>query len=326
MISAIRDAQTANVERESTVPSESVETSASAEQPSSQNNVPMWHRAVRIIKYLDVTKSAEGVFEAGRAEMIKGVIIKSENARSRNELSAAMRSLTDEYSLDFYWWELIECLRKVLLTGLFVFYEKGSLSQLVIGLLICLSFIIAYHHCKPYLHASDNAFQQLCQLSIFITLLTGLTRYDEGHCGRRDCEEGETSTITVVLVVCALLPLAIILVQTAGELRLLEYTTRCCYHRCCLWLDKEAQVETPEVELIAHTVDPKTDSADHQRPTSPSQDGGIGSGVLDAAAVGGTGRAVLPSPPPRSDGEPTATVRFHFGGKRLSDRPASSKM
>ena len=36
-------------------------------------------------------------------------------------------------------------------------------------------------------------------------------------------------------------------------------------------------------------------------------------------------RAVLPSPPPRSDAEPTATVRFHFGGKRLSDRTASSK-
>ena len=36
-------------------------------------------------------------------------------------------------------------------------------------------------------------------------------------------------------------------------------------------------------------------------------------------------RAVLPLPPPRSDAEATATVRFHFGGKRSSDRTASSK-
>ena len=52
-------------------------------------------------------------------------------------LPSGLRRLTAGYELRTYWFELFECLRKILLVGLPVFCPPGTPGQLIIGLVIC---------------------------------------------------------------------------------------------------------------------------------------------------------------------------------------------
>jgi hypothetical protein len=124
------------------------------------NKIPLALKLVRFIKPLEPTKSAEGSVMEGRAKLAKGVMVKADKDQEpgRTGLAPEVRALTNDYRLDCYWWELVECLRKVLLTGLFIFYKKGSLEQLALGLLVCLFFIQAYHNVKPYASAALPTF------------------------------------------------------------------------------------------------------------------------------------------------------------------------
>ena len=47
------------------------------------------------------------------------------------------------YELRCFWWEIFECIRKLSLVGLPVFFEPGSTGQLMFGLLIC--FLTVHH-------------------------------------------------------------------------------------------------------------------------------------------------------------------------------------
>lgn len=60
-----------------------------------------------------------------------------------------VRSLTDPYELQYKYWEIIECARKIILVGLFIFFGQGSTVQLAVGLTVCVIFITLYHNIKP---------------------------------------------------------------------------------------------------------------------------------------------------------------------------------
>ena len=73
------------------------------------------------------------------------------------DFTQAISFLHEEYELTFFWWELVEQLKKLLLVGFAVFITPGSLSQLVFGLLVGLFFFLFTIECRPYLHSSDNS-------------------------------------------------------------------------------------------------------------------------------------------------------------------------
>ena len=52
------------------------------------------------------------------------------------QLPQAVLKLTEGYELRVYWFEIVECVRKLALTGMPVWFEMGSVPQLVFGLLI----------------------------------------------------------------------------------------------------------------------------------------------------------------------------------------------
>ena len=159
--------------------------------------------------------------EDNTAEVARAAILASadSNDEHRKTFSPAMRFLTDAYRLDYYWWEIVECLRKVVLTGLFTFYKKGSLEQLTLGLVVNVFFIQAYHNLKPYQKTGDNRYQQLCQLAIFVALLTGLNKFSLENCS--ECDSEDSTTISIVLNACAIIPLALIPVALVIELEMI---------------------------------------------------------------------------------------------------------
>ena len=78
------------------------------------------------------------------------------------------------YSSKFYWWECLELVRKVLITGVIIFIAPGTSTQFVFGCIIALVFTVSYAEFKPYLYGEDDVLQLLCQLAIFCTMFSGL--------------------------------------------------------------------------------------------------------------------------------------------------------
>ena len=72
------------------------------------------------------------------------------------EFTRAIAFLHQEYEPCFFWWELVEQLKKLLLIGFAVFVQVGSVSQLVFGLSITLLHFILHVELRPNLHASDD--------------------------------------------------------------------------------------------------------------------------------------------------------------------------
>ena len=71
-------------------------------------------------------------------------------------LARAIHFLTQEYESAFFFWELIEVLKKLLLVGAMSLVMPGTLSQLIIGFVVVLCFQTALLVAKPYTRAEDD--------------------------------------------------------------------------------------------------------------------------------------------------------------------------
>ena len=67
--------------------------------------------------------------------------------------------------------EALECVRKVLLTGVLGVFDPGSDEQLTVGLVITIAFSWLYHNIKPYKSSYDDGLAQLCQGSLFFVFI-----------------------------------------------------------------------------------------------------------------------------------------------------------
>ena len=95
-------------------------------------------------------------------------------AKLRDELPTTLRKLTAGYELRMYWFEIFECVRKVLLIGLPIFFPPGSPAQLIFGLIICFLSYGAYCVCVPYVENEDDFLAQVAQVVIFFQLVSSL--------------------------------------------------------------------------------------------------------------------------------------------------------
>ena len=65
----------------------------------------------------------------------------------------------------FYFWESIECLRRLSLTGLLVFFADGRTLQTIVASLIALASLYMYSKYRPYRNV--DALASMAQLMIF---------------------------------------------------------------------------------------------------------------------------------------------------------------
>ena len=96
--------------------------------------------------------------------------------------------------------EIFECVRKLSLVGLPVFFMPDSLEQLVFGLIICFLSFGMYTWYKPYRDSKDDSLQKLCQIQVFFALLSKIILDHPGVTG------AQTSTMGYLLVFTSVLP------------------------------------------------------------------------------------------------------------------------
>jgi len=97
--------------------------------------------------------------------------------------------LYDAFLPEYYWTEVMECLRKLLLTGFVVFFYEGSGLQIFASMVISTIFFGLFAVIKPYLMPSNNTFAIFVHFQVTFTLAcTLLLRMNETM---TDQERGE---------------------------------------------------------------------------------------------------------------------------------------
>ena len=89
----------------------------------------------------------------------------AEEERLRDELPDFMQKLILGYELRTYYFELIECFRKLAIVCLPVFFQpSGSVNQLIFGLMVCFLTFGAHMLYNPYIEGDNDRLAQLCQV------------------------------------------------------------------------------------------------------------------------------------------------------------------
>jgi hypothetical protein len=78
------------------------------------------------------------------------------------------------YEPNMWWFEVFECFRRLMMTGMLIFVAPGSASQIVVAMLLSIAAIVAFVHWRPYFYEEDDDLAIACQLSIFFTIFGAL--------------------------------------------------------------------------------------------------------------------------------------------------------
>jgi len=97
-----------------------------------------------------------------------------EDIRNEKDTVQILKFLFVDYKPHLWWWEVIECLRRLMLTGMLVFFEDESDIQILVGICISLFSIFMYSHFKPLLNDNDNWFSEAVQWATFHILFLAL--------------------------------------------------------------------------------------------------------------------------------------------------------
>jgi hypothetical protein len=82
--------------------------------------------------------------------------------------------LFEAYHVQTWYWEVVELLRKFLLTGVMSMVSPGSAAQVVMGLLVAFGAVVLYARLSPYAEPGVNRLGLLAQLNLFFFLLVAL--------------------------------------------------------------------------------------------------------------------------------------------------------
>ena len=87
-----------------------------------------------------------------------------------NPATSPYSSLFGAYKPEFWYWECVECMRRLSLTGLLVFMYPGSEKQVLLAMLISYFWMVIYSNVQPYLDSSYSFFMMASQWGVLLQL------------------------------------------------------------------------------------------------------------------------------------------------------------
>jgi len=94
-----------------------------------------------------------------------------------NQLSLqaiSLKFLWEPYRNEVWYWEVVECYRRIILTSVISIVSPGSALQSVVAVLLAMLFIKLYHHFMPYDLNIDNILAETGQIQIYATFFIAL--------------------------------------------------------------------------------------------------------------------------------------------------------
>ena len=158
----------------------------------SRNSTPLHFRASITSTALSVTLDGPRniyLFLFGKATLGKmggmGGQEKDADQEEWEELASNHRLsfLLSSYERRVYWYEVLESVRRISLSGMLVVFGPGSNRQLIIGCVVSLIFLRVNSCYAPHVGDEDNLLSEICDwqlfLILFITLLLKVDAVDE---------------------------------------------------------------------------------------------------------------------------------------------------
>jgi hypothetical protein len=142
-----------------------------------------------------------------------------EHALANRDVEEEFGFLYAGYEQRYWWWEVVECFRKVALTGVITFITPGTPAQLFAAVLLAQFFIVAYARQAPYVAHSDDDLQLIAQLQVWFVAISGLAVKLSGGGGggggasSDPTGQFESSIFETLMVVAALAPITLALGQ-----------------------------------------------------------------------------------------------------------------
>eukprot|EP01043_Picozoa_sp_COSAG02_P046470 COSAG02_NODE_4349_length_5466_cov_31.632569_3_plen_1141_part_01 len=90
--------------------------------------------------------------------------------RDVTTMGASFSFLLDAYKFQWYYWEMLDMLRKLLLVGLVLLVKRGSVAQNMVALVLSLAFFALQISAKPYKLQQDNIYRAATELHVFLVI------------------------------------------------------------------------------------------------------------------------------------------------------------
>ncbi|GMI02740.1 hypothetical protein TrST_g12665, partial [Triparma strigata] len=104
----------------------------------------------------------------------------------------------ESYEPKYFWFEIFDTIRKQILTGGLVVLGSGTLSQIIISMLLCLASMRVFAGCKPFIKERVDQFSEMSQWQIFFVMLAALLLRVAEMSGDFDIENKKAFDITLV--------------------------------------------------------------------------------------------------------------------------------
>lgn len=86
----------------------------------------------------------------------------------------AISDLWEPYRSNVFYYEIVECIRRVLLSSVVVFIYPNTAAQIAITILISFSFVVIFEAMAPYVSSWDRWISRLGQVVIFMSMYMAL--------------------------------------------------------------------------------------------------------------------------------------------------------
>ena len=85
-----------------------------------------------------------------------------------------LRFLYDAYVAGCFWWEILECVKKLLLTGLITFFFVDEVAQIAFAMLVALASVALLHVYRPYADRADQIFALAAGWQLVLIIFAGI--------------------------------------------------------------------------------------------------------------------------------------------------------
>ena len=133
-------------------------------------------------------------------DIVSAVVIQEEKIKLRETYDKVQgfSFLYDSYLPKCWYFEIIECFRRLALTALPVLFLRSTVLQIVLVLIVSLGFSALYMELRPFVNHSDNTVAIISQWSISLTVLGAL-------CMRVDMSDEHVSSQFSIGVILAIM-------------------------------------------------------------------------------------------------------------------------
>ena len=82
--------------------------------------------------------------------------------------------LASSYQPNTFWFEVVECYRRLLLSSMLILFSDGSTAQIVVAMLLNLLSIKIYSYYLPFADDSDDTLAEIAQWQLFCVFFAAL--------------------------------------------------------------------------------------------------------------------------------------------------------